>query len=91
MSITIIIAEKPSVAKNIKIALEEKGQKFKYVSGAWKNDKTIIRNAVGHLLEIDSKLYEYGKPIVFSNQTKPIDYFKIAKGMSKMFKDIKKI
>ena len=44
MSITMIIAEKPSVAKNIKIALESKGEKFKFIGGAWKNDTTIIRN-----------------------------------------------
>lgn len=55
----LIIAEKPSLAKNIKAAIEMKSPAMKWVagsaknSGSWENDDFIVTYAFGHLLQLN--------------------------------------
>ena len=46
---TLIIAEKPSVARDIVSALTGK---FSQEKGYWENDNYVVSHAVGHLLTI---------------------------------------
>ena len=49
---TLIIAEKPSVAKDIVKALTPSTGRFMEGNDCYENDKYIVTSAVGHLVEI---------------------------------------
>ncbi|CAM8622236.1 TopA Topoisomerase IA [Comamonadaceae bacterium] len=49
----LIIAEKPSVAKDIAASLAGLAGTFKHINGAFESDAIVISNAIGHLVELD--------------------------------------
>lgn len=51
---TLVIAEKPSVARDIVGALTPDSGKFQQHSEYWENDRYIVTSAVGHLVEIEA-------------------------------------
>ena len=49
---TLVIAEKPSVARDIAAALTTSAGKFEKLDDSFENEQYIITSAVGHLVEI---------------------------------------
>lgn len=75
MSKILIIAEKPSQAKALMEAVAPDSKKKDY----YENDKYIICNAIGHLLEIDDSVLSEvwsNTPYFFDTNTKPIEFFR---------------
>ena len=60
----LIIAEKPSVAKDIVAALTPQFGSFRPMQGVWESNFILVSHAVGHLVEIDSeRIAPSGSPL----------------------------